>query len=674
MFNCGIASLVTCCNGHLTMQYRNDIDGLRAIAVLAVVLFHSKLAFPGGFVGVDVFFVISGYLITSLILADLGRGTFSLSRFWERRIRRIWPASLVTVLVTLCLGSTFMFPEDLRGLANDAIAQVFMLANVRFWHKTDYFADFADLNPLLHMWSLALEEQFYVFFPLLLAWCWRCSRSRCWIALAVVAALSFVASWALLDDQPAAVFYLLPFRVWELLVGALLAFCPWVPTKPWQRECLGVLGMLMILRPCLCYDRSTPFPGVAAVEPCLGAATLILVGSGGGSLVGRVLQSPPLMLLGKMSYSIYLWHWPLIVFLRYGLTPRLPGSVVAVYIAILLAVSYASWRWIELPLRAASSPLQRTRVLAGVAIASLAVLVSAGLISLLRGVPSRFTGATLRHLATESTCVKWESMASADFATRSIGAIGGERPVCFLLWGDSHGMAISPVVDTVARQLSVKGEAALVRGHLPAIVQVDDEGVRMDFLRLWNEKAMAWIERCRPRHLILCGRWSNFFDPMADRHDAAGEDPYTEESRGRWPRRRMLLWDNLDRLAAQCDRLNMDVWLLMEVPYNHKSVRERVRTACFSGREPSVEGISRSEHERRVQPVREVFKDIQGRRVHIIDLAEPFFGGRDTAIVRSEGCWWYSDDDHLGPTGARLALGDIIREVMETVASDCGPK
>ena len=656
------------------MNYRYDIDGLRAIAVLAVVLFHSKLALPGGFVGVDVFFVISGYLITSLILADLERGTFSLSRFWERRIRRIWPASLVVVLVTLCLGWCILFPADFRGLANDAIAQVFMLANVRFWRKTDYFADFAELNPLLHMWSLALEEQFYVFFPVLLAWCWRWSRARCWIALAVVAAVSFVASWALLDDQPAAVFSLLPFRVWELLVGALLAFCPWVPAKLWQRECLGVLGMLMILRPCLCYDRMTPFPGVAAVEPCLGAAALLLAGSGGGSLVGRVLQWPPLMLLGKMSYSIYLWHWPLIVLLRYGWTPRLPWSVVAVYMAILLAVSFASWRWIELPLRGASSPLQRTRVLAGVAIASLAVLVSAGLISLLQGVPARFSSATLELLATEPWCKKWENADRSDFNTRSIGADRDGRPACFLLWGDSHGMAISPVVDATARELSIAGETVLALGTLPGIVQVDNEGVRMDFLVPWNKKALAWIEQSRPRHLILCGRWSNFFDPIEDRHDAAGEDPYNEESRSRWPRRRMLLRENVDRLVAQCDHLNMDVWFLLEVPYNPKSVRERVLTACLSGREPSVEGLSRSEHERRVQPVREVFDGIRGPRVHVIDLAEPFFDGRDMSIVRSEGCWWYADDDHLGPTGTRLALGDVIREVMETVAGDCGPK
>ena len=183
------------------MRYRNDIDGLRAIAVLAVVLFHAKIAFPGGFVGVDVFFVISGYLITSLIRADLERGTFSLSRFWDRRIRRIWPASLVVVLVTLCLGWLIMCPEDLRGLANDAIAQVFMLANVRFYLKTDYFGEFAEINPLLHMWSLALEEQFYVFFPILMAWCWRWSRSCCWIVLAAIAVVSFVASWAVLGQH-----------------------------------------------------------------------------------------------------------------------------------------------------------------------------------------------------------------------------------------------------------------------------------------------------------------------------------------------------------------------------------------------------------------------------------------------------------------------------------------
>ncbi len=238
----------------------------------------------------DVFFVISGYLITGLMSADLERGTFLLGGFWERRIRRIWPAALLVTLTVLITGFMLMLPSDYVNRGRDPLAQLGMVANVRFWLSDlhNYFAPATSLMPLLHTWSLAVEEQFYLVFPVMLAFFWRLGRRGGLAVLGVLAVASFVASVLWIKPSPHAVFYLLPFRAWELLVGALLALWDWpAPKGRWVRETIALTGMGFILWPCWAYTSNTVFPGLAALPPCLGAVLLIFMGSpcgGFGSL------------------------------------------------------------------------------------------------------------------------------------------------------------------------------------------------------------------------------------------------------------------------------------------------------------------------------------------------------------------------------------------------------
>jgi len=344
------------------LKYRPDIDGLRALAVVPVVLFHADVAlFSGGFIGVDVFFVISGYLITAMLLQDIVAKRFSLLDFYARRARRILPALLAVVAVTLLASFFLLLPNELAQAAKAARRIAVFTSNHLFWQtQNDYWQQNALANqPLLHTWSLAVEEQFYLVMPLLLCLCVRLKqRPGILIALLGVVSLALSQYWS--HSQPAAAFYLLPSRAFELLIGALLAVLLRQENKQTRvvNQCLASLGLVFIVAAIFLYHDHMPFPGVAALLPCLGAAAIIYAGATQHpariSWVNRLLAMRGLVIVGLISYSLYLWHWPILVLVRsLGWYARgLPEIPMGVVVAGIFAVSWASWRWIELPFRA----------------------------------------------------------------------------------------------------------------------------------------------------------------------------------------------------------------------------------------------------------------------------------------------------------------------------------
>src|SRR5271170_3095038 len=296
-------------------RYRPEIDGLRALAILPVLLFHYRVSpFRGGFVGVDVFFVISGYLITQLIEAERREGRFSIARFYERRVRRIFPALFVMLTAATIAAAFILFPVDLVRYANSLLATAGFAANFEFWREAGYFDVAAAEKPLLHLWSIAVEEQFYLVFPALLL---LFQSRRVAITLAIFVLSFAFAVWGVIH-APSAAFYLLPGRAWELMLGALLALhaVPFIERR-WIREALAVTGIALIAIAVFGYSKDTPFPGAAALLPCLGAALVIYSSVPGITSASAVLSLPPLVFVGRISYSLYLWHWPLYVFARY---------------------------------------------------------------------------------------------------------------------------------------------------------------------------------------------------------------------------------------------------------------------------------------------------------------------------------------------------------------------
>ena len=333
------------------VDYRPDIDGLRAIAVLSVVACHAGLGLPGGFVGVDVFFVISGYLITRLILKELEQGTFSLAAFWERRVRRILPALFSVTIATVAAGWFLLTPDAYASLGKSVVALGLLSSNMFFWQETGYFQAQAEEKPLLHTWSLGVEEQFYLLVPVFFfLFARRQNMSRAFFLLVPVGIVSF--GWSIYGARYAASgFYLLPNRAWELLVGTFLACLPttWQIAPPRGRDLAAAIGLSLIAIPCIFYDKETRFPGLSAVPPVLGAAFIIWAGDRAGEFpkTSRWLAWRPVVFVGLISYSLYLWHWPLLVFAQYRSAAPLSMTERLAAVAASFAIAVVSWRYVE---------------------------------------------------------------------------------------------------------------------------------------------------------------------------------------------------------------------------------------------------------------------------------------------------------------------------------------
>ena len=337
------------------MDYRREIDGLRALAVLPVILFHAGFeAFSGGFVGVDVFFVISGYLITTIILAELRQEEFSIANFYERRARRILPALYVVMLACIPLAWIWLFPSDIKGFSQSLIAVSVFASNIFFWRESGYFDTAAELKPLLHTWSLAVEEQFYVLYPPFLILSWKFSRRWLLILLIILGATSLaVAQWASLA-KPAGAFYLLPTRGWELLIGAsaslYLSKSDRIEFSRGVREVGGWLGLALILYSVLVYSKITPFPGLYALAPTIGALLIILFASQ-QTTVGRFVGNQIFVGIGLISYSAYLWHQPLFAFARHRSAGEPSNFIFSLLSVGALVLAYYTWRLVEVPFR-----------------------------------------------------------------------------------------------------------------------------------------------------------------------------------------------------------------------------------------------------------------------------------------------------------------------------------
>ncbi|HEX3809434.1 MAG TPA: acyltransferase family protein [Rhizomicrobium sp.] len=493
-------------------RYRSDIDGLRAVAVVPVVLYHYGVtAVSGGFVGVDIFFVISGFLITSLIYTEIAEGRFSIVRFYERRIRRIFPALFAVLIATSAVAAVVLFPEDFRYYSESLFATVFFASNFEFWRESDYFATAAALKPLLHTWSLAVEEQFYLIFPLLLHFIRRVAPTRQMLLIALIFALSFVYSAWSVKAAPVSAFYLAPARIWELLLGSLLAIgrIP-VPQSVWARNAVSVAGIAAIGWAIFTFTPATPFPGPNALFPCVGAALVIYAGSSGPNVVSGILGSRPFVFIGLISYSLYLWHWPLIAFARYyGLTePAVPEVILLLGLAA--ALSVLSWRYIETPFRK-SGVVPRSRIFRYAAWSMAAAVVFAIPGIALEGLPQRYSPDVQRILAGEKDIHKERGRCFLDLGLAKVRAakfcrLGdlSAKPD-FLLWGDSHSDAIFSAVEQVARESKRAGYFAGQSDCPPLIGDSPSNGKNCaEFV----QAVADFAKRRDIKEVILVARWA----------------------------------------------------------------------------------------------------------------------------------------------------------------------
>lgn len=494
---------------HHKIDFRPDIEGIRAVAVLLILFNHSSVrGFNGGFVGVDIFFVISGYLITSIFIRDTRNGQHSTANFYRRRILRIFPALFAMLACTTALCFVFMVPSELATYAKSLLATVLFASNFAFYADTGYFTLAAATRPLLHTWSLAIEEQFYIFWPLLLMVFHRRGANSFNALLVGTVVLSLTLSiWMVATDMSAA-FYLLPFRAWELALGGMLTMLPPPRDLPrWLRQLAGAAGIVAILACSYFYRELTiPFPGLAATIPCLGAAAL--VASGPDTLVGRLLSIPIARFFGRISYSLYLWHWPVIVFTRLALWPMHEGVVVAADIAISIALAWLSYRFIEQAGRKWLDRFSNQRIFAIAFGLILAGVVTGGVIIAQRGFPGRYPADALKIAAVfdgdEQKTYRSGSCFVVEPGDRFDPAAclkqDATRP-SLLLIGDSVAAHYWP---GFARQTdSVNTLQATMAGCRPQI----STRIKFACQAFFNDMLIGWTNKNRPDAVALAGNW-----------------------------------------------------------------------------------------------------------------------------------------------------------------------
>lgn len=500
------------------LKYRSDIDGLRAVAVLVVVLFHAGVPrMTGGFVGVDVFFVISGYLITTILLHDQ-----SIVRFYQRRARRILPALFVMIAAVLAVGLIMFLPGDLTELSRSAGATLLFFSNMFFWRKAGYFASETDLWPLLHTWSLGVEEQFYIVFPLLVALFRRLPPRRMAILFAIVGLASFgLAVFGMESRKTVLVFYLAPTRAWELIVGSILA--TGVIPDPRNRTVKGLAalgGLIAVLIPVFTYKTSTHFPGIGALPPVLGSAALIWAGRGGGHALSPALGWAPVRFIGLISYSLYLWHWPVLAFASYASVEPIAPWMAALAVALAFILAVLSWRYVERPFRRGGS--DRTIWLASLG-GILFFLGVCGVIVLAKGFPNRFSKEVVALNSAAGTtwrCPVTTFVPLGGFYACPVNLPSGKpRDADIVLWGDSHAQMYVPALRTALG--TRRGLLVNVNGCAP----VKGQARKADCMALQRGNYEE-ILRLPAKTVILAQSWQQYRDEARHR---LGRDVLPEE-------------------------------------------------------------------------------------------------------------------------------------------------
>lgn len=432
-------------------KYRPEIDGLRAIAVLSVIFYH---AFPslltGGFVGVDVFFVISGYLITSILLRELQNNDFSISRFYERRARRIMPALFLMMIVCIPFGYLYLLPDDISSFYKSILSVSTFTSNFFFASESGYFAPNVELKPFLHTWTLAVEEQYYIFFPVILFFAWKVGKKFSLLLVCFLACVSFYLAQRLSVSDPTNAFYLLHTRAWELLIGAIGAFITNLRSNTTLnlnrliREALSIIGVAMLIVSIFVYDKLMPYPSSYTILPVMGSF-FIVVFCDKDLLVGKTLSIPLVRFFGLISYSAYLWHQPIFAFYRYK--NIIEPSALAMYtlISLTIIVAYCSWRWIENPFRG-KDKFNSGQIFKYTAIGSFAFILLAVVGLLLPSQMNRFTGNQEYAEVNYRLRGNFGLSKSCERSFKNAKECRTSDEPQVLVWGDSYAMQIVPAI------------------------------------------------------------------------------------------------------------------------------------------------------------------------------------------------------------------------------------
>ena len=659
---------------HQVVAYRSDIDGLRALAVLSVIIFHARLGlFPGGFVGVDVFFVISGYLIASIILKEEEKDSFSLARFYERRIRRIFPALFVVILFCAGAGALFLTPNDYVAFGRSAFAAMTFWSNFYFTRQGGYFSPAAETQPLLHTWSLGVEEQFYLVAPFVLLLLSRgLKRWRAPVFWALFAASLGVSAWGAHTEARWA-FFLPHARAFELMCGVALAM-GLVPRATGARmsEALAALGLAMILAAVLFYSASTPFPGFAALLPAVGAALLIHSStSDRRTIVARALSLAPVVYIGKISYSLYLWHWPLLAFAEYEFGHDLQAWHRALLMVAATGLSAATYHLVEQPARRAGPPVTRRWVFAAGA-ASIVLTTGLGYFIVKgRGLPGRLepevaalARETPTRVAIRGMCgLEAEGVPRRERGPCVIGDLEAPAPT-FAFWGDSHSLAVAPALRDLAREARVKGYF-VGRAGCPPLLGLEAESAVFRKCLAGAREAQRVLDDPDVRAVVLLARWGLYAEGVPSSNEVRTTtrrfvDDDEAANRAAFAR---VLRGTVERIRAAGKK----VVIVGPVPEFELNVPAAFIKAAMRGAPTNV-AMPRAAFETRQQGVTPVLADLA--RSGAVTVVWPHEQLCDAGLCRgtADGKALYVDDDHLSPAGVKL-VEPSLRAAIAAIAA-----
>ena len=645
------------------LVYRSEVDGLRGIAVLAVVLFHFDLGgLSGGYVGVDVFFVISGFLISSIILNQIERGEFSVKEFYSRRVRRLLPAGSAMLLASFVAAWFLLLPEAFASFGKSLVATVLFSANVFFWRNSSYFGPTSEEQPLLHMWSLGVEEQFYFALPLCLlivaAFCPRTTFPRSWQFIWGVLGsclLSICLSQYLIQiGKRDATFYLLPTRAWELLLGTVMSNTTVRAIFHGRlfRELCSLLGLGLIVFPCFLYTPDTVFPGIAAIPPCLGTALVILSSICGNSakptVIEYFLRSRPLVGIGLVSYSFYLWHWPIKVFSEYYAFEQSPTFVRVALVIGTLFVAYFSWKFIEQPFRRPKNGAANDHSLWW-AVASTVTFAAAGFcVAYNAGIPSRFPNQLQAYLRIEDS---WGDHSRYDLdledvVTGKLPRFGAEEEkINLVLWGDSHAMAMLPAVAKACNELQIAGVMASHSSTAP-ILDWEQPATRHGLGVLapeFNGAILEYIKREQVADVLLVGFWQGYFN----------DGDHTR------------LVDTVRKISS----MGAQPWVVLQVPKQRQPVPKALARSVVFGDPETQYCIEDYDH-----PLYGKLEDIDSFTAliasaggNVIDVRPAFLDPESQRYrISLAGHSLYHDDAHMTTYAAETLVAPVISQALQT--------
>ncbi len=643
----------TCASAAGVETYRPDIDGLRALAVLLVVFFHAGFGgVTGGFVGVDIFFVISGYLITGIIVRELDGGYFSFASFYARRIKRICPALFALLGLCAVAALFILIPDDLRIFGRSIVSTVLFHSNWHFYKQVGYFDGPAIEKPLLHTWSLAIEEQFYLIWPAAVFALHRTFRRATlpYVILAILI-LSLAAGQFVLGQNQSAVFYLLPYRAWELLLGAYIAVAPFPSFSRLTLNLTGLAGFASIAYAASAFSTSTPFPGLNALFPCAGATMLILAGTQHQTLSRTILSFNPLRFVGKISYSLYLIHWPMFSFVHLVLDGTPSFAARLVIIAASLALATLSFRYVETPARHATL---RFSTLFQVAASAAAALIICGIIyHSTNGIPARAPkGVQIAFSAKQdedaATDCRTDATPSLGGQACPIGASAQDMQYDFIVWGDSHARRL---LSAFAGQAGSRGLAGLVISLSSCPPFINEDRVS-EKCKNTNTNIQLWIEKQKKLKIVfLAGFWSAYTDmgvltvPQYEGLDiptgGTGQGKYAAQ---------IGIRDTFSFLRS----IKLEFAIVEDVPWVSVSVPHCAARARMFGRsDERCFVFPRPEVEIKAKQASSILQAVSHRwGIPIVETVHAFCEV-DTCRTERDGVIFYSDDNHLNREGAR---------------------